>query len=117
MVSLPLPHDKLIKRLCNVIDFVFEGGNRTNICISKNNVAYWGNILTKLLFYVENSLLRQKIGIPMGIDPPPFWANLFLYTYGNEYISELIFTDKVKARHFHATKPFIDDTEFYWYLK
>ena len=35
-----LPHDKLIKRLCNVIDFVFEGGNRTHICISKNNVAY-----------------------------------------------------------------------------
>ena len=31
-----LPHDKLIKRLCNVIDFVFEGGNTTNICISKN---------------------------------------------------------------------------------
>ena len=29
-----LPHDKLIKRLFNVIDFVFEGGNRTHICIS-----------------------------------------------------------------------------------
>ena len=35
-------HDKLIKRLCNVIDFAFEVGNRTNICIPKNNVAYWG---------------------------------------------------------------------------
>ena len=30
-----LPHHKFIKRLCNVIDFVFEGGNRTNICIFK----------------------------------------------------------------------------------
>ena len=37
-----LPHDKLIKRLCNFIDFVFEGGNRTLICISKSNSAYWG---------------------------------------------------------------------------
>ena len=37
-----LPPDKLSKRLCNVIDFVFEGGNRTHICVSKNNVAYWG---------------------------------------------------------------------------
>ena len=35
-----LPHDKLIKRLCNVIDFVFEVRNRTQISISKNNVAY-----------------------------------------------------------------------------
>ena len=30
-----LPHDKLIKRLCNVIDFGFEGGNRTLIYISQ----------------------------------------------------------------------------------
>ena len=37
------PHDKCMKRLCNVIIyFVFEGGNRTNICISKNNVPYRG---------------------------------------------------------------------------
>ena len=57
---------------------------------------------------VGNSLLRQKMGIPMGIDPAPFWANLFLYTYENEYMSELISNDKVKARHFHATKRFID---------
>ena len=36
-----LPHDELIKRLCNVIDFIFEGGNRTHIFISKNNIAYY----------------------------------------------------------------------------
>ena len=120
-----LPHDKLIKRLCNVIDFVFQGGNRTRICISKNNIAYWGkkskdNIsfnkraLTTSLKHlmVRNSLFRQKISIPMGIDPAPFWANLFLYTYENECMSELISNDKVKARHFHTTKRFIG-----WYLK
>ena len=58
---------------------------------------------------VGNSLLRQKIGIPMGIDPTPFWVSLFFYTYENEYMSELISNDKVKARHFHANKRFIDD--------
>ena len=55
------------------------------------------------------SLLRQKIDVPMGIDPAPFWANLFLYTYENEYMSELISNDKVNARHFLATKRFIGD--------
>ena len=45
----------------------------------------------------------------MGIDPGPFWANLFSYTYENEYISELISNHKAKVRHFHATKRFIDD--------
>ena len=58
---------------------------------------------------VGNSLLRQEIDIPMEINPAPFWSNLFLYTPGNEYMSEFISTDKVKARHFHATKRFIDD--------
>ena len=88
---ITLPHDKFIKRLCNVIDFVFEGGNRTHICISKNNVAYWGKkskdnvafsksalktslkcLIQNCYFLVGNSLLRQKIGIPMGIAPAPF---------------------------------------------
>ena len=39
---------------------------------------------------VENSLLTRKIDIPMGIDPALFWANLYLYTYENEYMSEPI---------------------------
>ena len=26
-------------------------------------------------------VFKQDIGIPMGIDPPPFWANLFLYSF------------------------------------
>ena len=58
---------------------------------------------------IGNSLLRQKIVIPVEIDPSPFRANLFLYTYENEYMSELISNDKVKARHFHSTKCFIDN--------
>ena len=45
----------------------------------------------------------------MGIDPALFWANLFLQTYENEYMSELISNDKVKAHHFNATKRLIDD--------
>ena len=94
-----LPSDKLIKRLCNVIDFVFERGNRAHICIFKNYVVYWGkkskdniafskstlttslkHLVQNCYFMVGNSLLRQKIGMPMGVDPAPSWANLFLYT-------------------------------------
>ena len=45
----------------------------------------------------------------MGIDPTPLCANIFLYTYENKYMSELISNDKVKERHFQATQRFIDD--------
>ena len=58
---------------------------------------------------VENSLPRQKIGVPMGTDSAPFLGNLFLCTYENKYMSELISNDKVKACHFQETKHFIDD--------
>ena len=53
--------------------------------------------------------MKQEIGIPMGIDPAPFWASLFLYTYEEGYISNTIHVDPVKARHFHSTNRFIDD--------
>ena len=101
---------------------LFEGGNRTNICISKNNVAHRGkkskdqvafskstlktslkHLTQNCYFMVDNSLLRLKIDILMGTGPAPFRANLFLYTYENYYMP------KVEARHFHSNKRFIYD--------
>jgi len=123
-----LPHDKLIEKLFSLIDFVFKGGNKTFIKISKNGKASWGkkskygvgfsknslktavrHLIENCFFSVGNIVLRQVIGIPMGIDPAPFWANLFLYYYEEQFMKTLISSDKVKARRFHATKRFIDD--------
>lgn len=123
-----LPHDKLIKELHKLIDFVFKGGNKSYIKINKWGKAFWGkktkdsvgftcnslkvavrHLIENCFFKVGNAVLRQAIGIPMGIDPAPFWANLFLYSYETNYMSGLIASDKRKARHFHSTKRFIDD--------
>ena len=46
-LGLCTTHDKLIKRFCNVVYFVFEGGNRTHICITKNNVTVGKSPKTK----------------------------------------------------------------------
>ena len=124
-----LPHDKLIKELSEVIDFVFNSGNSKYVAISSFGKAYWSknkpktsiaftknslklavkHLVQNCFFTVGNVVMRQAIGIPMGIDPAPFWANLFLYQFEQRYMSDLISTDKVKARHFHSTKRFIDD--------
>ena len=122
-----LPHDKLISRLARVIDLVFKGGDKMYIRVAENGCAFWSKIkkgvcftkaslkqaLSHLIescyFNVGNLVMRQAIGIPMGIDPAPFWANLFLYTYEEEYISTIIPSDPRKARRFHSTKRFIDD--------
>ena len=67
------------------------------------------HLIKNCYFTVGNITMKQAIGIPMGIDPAPFWANLFLYSYEEKYISNLISFNKVKARHFYSTKRFIDD--------
>ena len=53
--------------------------------------------------------MKQMIGIPMGIDPSPFWAKLYLHSYEEEYMSSIISLKKVKARHLYCTKFFIDN--------
>ena len=34
------------------------------------------HLIENCYFTVRKTVLRQAIGIPMGIDPAPFWANL-----------------------------------------
>ena len=67
------------------------------------------HLVENCYFNVGNLTMKQAFGIPMGIDPASFWANLFLYFDEEKYMSSLIFSDKIKARHFHLTKRFIDD--------
>ena len=125
-----LPHDKLVKELSDVITFVFDhGGSSSYITVPSNGKAYWSkkkskssisfsknslkqavkHLIENCYFTVGDVVMSQVIGIPMGIDPAPFWANLFLYQYEHRYIENLIKEDKVKARYFHSTKRFIDD--------
>ena len=114
--------------MLKLIDFCFDGGNKKYIKINNWGRAYWSkktkdsigftknslkvavkHLIENCYFTVGNTVLRQAIGIPMGIDPAPFWANLFLYAYEVNYMADLIASDKVKARHFHSIKRFIDD--------
>ena len=124
-----LPHNKLIKELSEVIDFVYDAGSCKYIVISAFGNVYWAkkkpktstsfsrnslkdalkHLVRKCYFTVGNTIMRQAIGIPMGIDPAPFWANLFLYQYEHRYMDTLITGNNKNARHFHATKRFMDD--------
>ena len=126
-----IPHSDLINRLSKIISFVFEGGDAKYVNISETGYASWGrsrsktyfsqsslkiavkHLIQNCYFTVGNITMRQAIGIPMGIDPAPFWANLYLYSYEEEFVSNLVLNGvpegKVRARHFHASRRFIDD--------
>ena len=128
-----LPHDDLIDKLDKVVDFAFQGGkgkkdgNRKYLTV-RGRSTFWSKkkfgqnsftkqqikVLTRHLiketyFKVGNLLFHQCIGIPMGIDPAPFWANLYLYWYEHEFIKSLMSSDKASAMKFRYATRFIDD--------
>ena len=123
-----LPHNKLLKVLHSLIDFCFDGGIKKFILINKFG-AYWVSekkkdhicfskqdikdavtyLLRNCYFTVGSKLFRQIIGIPMGSDPAPFFANLFLYFYEKKWITELKKRDLLKARKLGNIFRFIDD--------
>ena len=93
-----MPHDKLLKFLSKVVDFVFKGGTRDYIIINKQGCASWSSkkrghhfVFTKPLpkeaikfplhncfFSIGKIMMIQVIGMPMGSDRAPFFANHFL---------------------------------------
>ena len=128
-----LQHDDLVFNLYEIIDFAFKGGNekkdgnRKYLTLSGRS-AYWSKkkkgknsftkgdikiLVAKLIresyFQIGNLLFLQIIGIPMGIDPAPFWANLHLYSYEYKFIKNLIKSNPQKAMKFRHSVRFIDD--------
>ena len=49
---------------------------------------------------VDNVLLIETVGIPMGIESAPFWASLYLYNYESKYIANLIWRNKLREDDF-----------------
>merc|ERR1711911_254094 len=108
-----LLHGNLIELLNILIDFVFNGGrnkpdgNRKFLTVS-NNKCYFtrtsssatsyskiqikmmvDHLISQSFFSLGNLVFRQSIGIPMGIDPAPFWANLYLYYFESKFITKM----------------------------
>ena len=66
-------------------------------------------MINNAYFRVGNSIFKQKIGIPIGSDPAPFFANLFLFHYESEWIRSISRVDFARARRLFNTFRFIDD--------
>ena len=122
-----IPHKKLIFVLNEIIDFCFNGnkdflsvtssgarwvktGSKKGITFDKLSFKHAVKYLMDNCFFsFGNQIFRQKIGIPMGSDPAPYFANLFLYHYESKYVQNLQVKDLPRARRFCNTFRFIDD--------
>ena len=123
-----IPHHKLLDVLSELTDFCFQGGTHEQISVnnsgarwvSKNSKAmirFNRNTVKDAIKYIMNNchftfgekLFRQIVGIPMGSDPAPFMANLFLYYFESNWINNLKKESLQRARRFLHTFRFIDD--------
>ena len=63
------------------------------------------HLIKECYFPVCNLVLLQCIFIPVGIDSVPFWTDLYLYDYEDDFISNLIKTDKSRAINLRMSLP------------
>ena len=128
-----IPHDLLKSRMNNIKNNAFKhknGATRyTHIKVGRNKSyftsdplngdnKYTANYICKMTeFLVDNiyvsfggQLFRQMVSIPMGTNCAPLLADLFLYSYENEFLDKLIKEGKGKlARKFNLSYRYTDD--------
>ena len=126
-----IPHDLLKSRMNNIINNAFKhknGATRyTHIKVSRNKSyftsdplngdnKYTANDICKMIeFLVDNiyvrfggQLFRPMVGILVGTNCAPLLADLFLYSYENEFLDKLIKKGKRKlARKFNLSYQYI----------
>ena len=115
-----IPHDLLKSRMNNIIKNAFKHKNGTtrytHIRVGRNKSyftsdpsngdnKYTANDICKMTEYLVDNifvrfggqLFRQMVGIPMGTNCARLLADLFLYSYENEFLDKLIKGRQKKA--------------------
>ena len=124
-----IPHEKLLEVLTEIVEFCFRGRSKDPVEVDNYGKAYWCRnkksknklyykcdviqgidfLLKNCYFNVGHTVMRQVVGLPMGGDPAPFWANLFLFFYEFKWVKKMKQSNNVLARKFTNTFRFIDD--------
>ena len=129
-----IPHDLLKSRISNLVHNAFrkkdESVRYTNIKVTRargyfthdinggeENMYTADNICKMIEFLIDNifvqfggRLFRQMIGITMGTNCAPLLADLFFYSYENEFLDNMIRSGhKRLARSFNLCYRYIDD--------
>ena len=111
-----LPNDKVIEKITDLVNRSFLDKKVEYINVNDKYKASWSakkkgkwsltidNIIEMFKFLMNNifvkfgrKIYQQVIGIPMGCDCAPKIADLFLYWYEHNYISEAVDNPNLQA--------------------
>ena len=131
-----IPHSSLQEALTAIIDKCFANSKMKFITVN-NSEAFWSNnpstrlfsfsfsfskitLLSCIQFLINNTyfkcgdlIFRQNIGIPMGTDPGPDFANLFLHYYEFSFIHNNTRTKYGLCKKLSNGFRYIDDIVFF----
>ena len=119
-----IPHDLLKSRINNAFKYKNGATRYTHIKVGRNKSyftsdplngdnKYTANDICKMVDNVcvrfGGQLFRQMVGIPKGTNCAPLLADLFIYSYENEFLDKLVKEGKRKlARKFNLSYCYID---------
>ena len=126
---ISIPHDKLKNKLSEFISKMFDFRAKKYIIIkgkwsylsdktcpnflsiTAQNLIEWVNfVIDNSYIYFQGRVYRQVVGIPMGTNCAPYYANIFLHVYEYDYISELVRNnDIITATHLSRMFRYQDD--------
>ena len=123
-----LDHSNIKVALTSVIKLAFKHAKCKCISVYDKSFAWVNKPRDTTFYFDENSLIdavnflidncyftlgnlvfRQIIGVPIGVDPGPYIANLTLWYYENSYLEKLYKYDFYGARMMGKTFRLIDD--------
>ena len=130
-VYTSLPHDKLKVCITSIIRESFKSSKKKFIRVTPKSAIFSDSerkykgthildeddIIEMFICTIDNCYIefkgkvyRQNIGIPMGVDPAPFIANLFLHWSEFRYMESLINSgDLIKAKKLSNNFRYLDD--------
>ena len=97
--------------------FIVSSGNRDFCCHKLKHLHFFTNNflqktvqhLIKCYFEVRNLTVLQTSGIPLGVDPAPFMANLYQSKHEFDFMGKLIEENIARAKTCHRIYRFIDN--------
>ena len=90
-------------------DARWDHQKKTNTFSKDDVFAMIDLVVDNSFFRFGDRVYRQCIGIPMGIDPAPQMANLYLYYYESTFMETITKENYGIAKKFNNTSRFIDD--------
>jgi len=123
-----LPHSDIKVAMDSVIKLAFKNSKKKYIAVYENSSRWVDKprdgtfvftvdelisatefLLDNCYFTVGDSMYRQTIGVPIGIDAGPFIANLTLWYFENKFLEGTYKTKYIVTRKLRYTFRLIDD--------